>query len=164
MGSLFPPSRNTQQDHTFYTSLLASALSNPSSGAHSRHTATSRSHPMPHIVHRIQNCVIIANHISPRTESSSEDLLNRFCVAASTSRYCQRYMYAYRQSRHELSWTYTEADAYLEIALLVACEYRFEDVKYWMLELLERRVLMQYRQDGVLRAMVSYCRGTRDNW
>jgi hypothetical protein len=146
--------------HTFYTSLLAAALYNPLSRARSRHTATSRSRPHGHIVHRIQNCVIIAQHISGPT---SYDLFRHFCKKASTSRYCLRYMYLHRYS-HDIEHTGVsgEANAYVEIALLVACGYGFEAVRRVIVELIEGKGLVWAGWNA--ERMVRSCKGVRDEW
>jgi hypothetical protein len=138
--------------HTLCTSLLASAIHNSASSPHRRtriqHGATRRQ--SIRIVDRIRNCVIIAASIdlpsqAPFTDPSvrPRDLMQRLCTAASTSSYCQEYIYLPMEYMEGFSRN-AEGDAYLELALLVSCGYTVEPVLRRMVSLHKTGKLRPY--------------------
>ncbi|CAO2651291.1 Nn.00g095880.m01.CDS01 [Neocucurbitaria sp. VM-36] len=132
--------------------LLASAICNSSrpSGSSRRHIRT------PRIANRVRNCTTIATHIATTSGSlpfhvthSARTLMQSFCNAASTSAYCQEYMFMPTQYDARFK-SCAEGDMYLEAALLVANGYPIEEVKIWMVRLAKEGKLMRYRKNSGL--------------
>ncbi|KAH7398954.1 hypothetical protein DE146DRAFT_512890 [Phaeosphaeria sp. MPI-PUGE-AT-0046c] len=141
---------------SLYNLLLASAICN-SASAPSRGRRGNRAPPQC-IVERIRNCVVIANHLLPSgvedasrfvdIQSHSAVIMQGLCRAATTSMYCQEYIYM-PSSYSQYFGTYGEADAYLETALLVACGYSAEPVISTMVKLVKEGQLSPYMGDKV---------------
>jgi hypothetical protein len=131
---------------TLHIDLLASATHNSAdaSSAPSRRTRIEATR----ITDRIRNCITIASQIglpenSPFADPSigPRDLMQHLCTAASTSRYCQEYMYM-PSCYHQRFTRFAEGDAYLEAALLVASGYTAELVLHTMERLVKEGKLI----------------------
>lgn len=138
-------------DTALPTSLLASAICN-SARAPTRRRRRAVAWP---IVERIRNCVMIASHLGPDVLNAPKetpfeyawfqprDFMQLFCTAASTSTYCQEYMYMH-SSYVQYFATYAEGDIYLEVALLVACGFCPRQVVSTMVEFVKEGKLRPY--------------------
>jgi hypothetical protein len=140
--------RNSDQENmtTLHIDLLASAIHNSAdaSSAPSRRPRIETTR----IADRIRNCITIASQIglpenSPFADPSIRpgDLMHHLCAAASTSRYCQEYMYI-PSSYNQRFTSFAEGDAYLEAALLVASGYTAEPVLHTMKRLVKEGKLI----------------------
>jgi hypothetical protein len=135
---------------TLHTSIFASAICNSASASSSKRRPSRRE--TPRIADRIQNCTTIAMHLGlpsnspgklPAFSISPRELMQRLCTAASTSIYCQEYIYM-PSYYEQLFQTHAEGDACLEAALLVACGYEFAEVVKAMIKLVEMGELKPY--------------------
>jgi hypothetical protein len=140
-------------NNTPITALLASAICNSSRSTAARCRSTRIGTPL--IAHRIRNCLTIASYLNPLEgscyiagpEARHKALMLDFCSAASTSTYCQEYMY---MPLDYWQWfgTYGEGDVTLEVALLVACGYSTEQVLKIMPQLAKEGKLAPYSRNG----------------
>lgn len=131
MRALFRNKPVKYEPNNLITTLLASAICNSSSATTPQRSSARVS--TPRMVHRIRNCTIIASHLIPldepcygvHPEVGRKALMLAFCSAASTSTYCQEYMY---MPWNYWQWfsTYAQGDACLEVGLLGACGYSTE--------------------------------------
>jgi 5-carboxymethyl-2-hydroxymuconate isomerase len=137
---------------TLHTSLLASAMYNSASAASPR-ARRARLQTL-RMADRIRNCTTIAAHLSLPTDApfadpntKPEDLMRHLCTAASTSIHCQEYIYV--PTSHAWGFrTFSEADAYLEVALLVVLGYSTESILYTMVKLSKEGKLALYAKDS----------------
>jgi hypothetical protein len=138
--------------HTLYTSLLASSIYNSASSPHLR-TGIQYGAPWTQVLciaNRIRNCVTIAASIRLPPQASfadprvrPRDLMQRLCTAASTSTYCQEYIYLPLEYMQGFSRN-SEGDAYLELALLISCGYTDKSVLRYMVYLHKAGKLRPY--------------------
>lgn len=125
-------SESSSQDANcvFRNALLALALYNSM-------RSVNRTSPQLVITHRIRNCVLIAQYIDANHSSTyQQELLRKFCLAASSLRYCWSYIFTLRDreprgdghvDQHNVFLR--EMNQRLEVALLVANGYEVEEVK-----------------------------------
>jgi hypothetical protein len=99
----------------------------------------------------------IASSITPRLDAKG--LMRRLCTAASTSLWCLKYMYIEMEYFPAFN-TYREGEAYIEVALLVACGYATDDVLTAMLRLAKMNRLRNYTPDWSHEPVVTW----GDDW
>ncbi|KAH8730658.1 hypothetical protein GQ44DRAFT_451604 [Phaeosphaeriaceae sp. PMI808] len=145
--TLIRTSLKRENDTKLHTSVLASAMYNSSRALASNRRARLAT---PRIVNRIRNCTTIASTLCPLIDPTSKnpnpgpkELMRRFCNAASTSIYCHEYMY---MSSAYVDWfgLYAEDEAYLEVALLVACGFSKEGALESLFKLAKQGKLAPY--------------------
>ncbi|KAH7090488.1 hypothetical protein FB567DRAFT_519979 [Paraphoma chrysanthemicola] len=162
-----PSPSPSSSENTLIYSLLANSIRN----TYTAYTALSPfrqkrvARRVPAIVHRVRNCIVLAqrlDHISPPISTSLPNVtfLTHLCTLASTSVYVHEYIF--------LPWkfypgftTCGQGDAYLEAALLVACGYEIRQVVGAKVELMREGKADKYR---VCNVEYHGWTGARNRW